>query len=171
MNWHILKCIGGHEREAADDIDKLMGKAFYPVETRHVRGRGKMGKPVIRAIRSPMMPTYVFARWNSYDPPWHALALSRYLSGYLATDLGNGPPAFVTDVQIDDMRNWSAASAGTSSGRGLRVGDMMRITSGPYAGWESEIEDIKGMMLTLRVMQFNRMFPMQVRADQAERAA
>jgi transcription antitermination factor NusG len=164
MHWYILKCIPNRQRAAANDVAKV-GDAYYPTEERTVRNSSGRA---LRSMRVASMPGYVFARLSGV--PWSVLRMSPALTGVLTTGDRFAAPALLSNDDIAALRASCAASAGPS-GRGFRRGDAIRIAAGPFIGWESRVTEISRMMVTCKVMQFDKMHEVDMPVHYVERVA
>lgn len=166
--WICLKAIGGREFAAARDVERLGGDAFVPWEYVQRRARGKMGRPILRAHRAPMLPGYVFCQWRG-EIPWHPLRLVEPIIGCLMRD---SRPAMFPQSDIDTLKSAAIASAGPAGGKGFRRGDMVRIAAGhPYEGWETRLLEIKDDIVRLEVSALGKLHRVKIPVTAIEKAA
>lgn len=165
--WYVLTTLPQREFKAERELSNGLGlHTLVPYEIRHRKSLAKGNKPVMVPYRVPLMPGYLFAG-SSDDLPWYDIRAIRDIRG--SVQFG-GIHATLTDTQMSRIRAM-AADTRNESHRGLRIGDRVSITSGPFRSLDGLVEAIGLGGVTVTVDVFSRPVPVKIRPDQIERAA
>lgn len=123
--WHAVRVLGGSESTVARALRALDG--FSPVYDDDVSG----------GLR-PLLPGYVFARWETHDPfSWYFVRRTRHVIGFI----GSPWPVEVSDPVVErwfDQQNRLGAVILEENQlevmRGFGPGDLLKLINGPFTG-------------------------------------
>lgn len=137
ISWYAVQTKPHSEGRALDNLLRQGYGAYLPrarVELSHARRR--------QIVLRPLFPRYLFAGLDRASMPWRPI-----LSTFGVTDLvrAGGEPAPVPAPIIAALQEREAAGAFDRTGRSatLRLGDLVRVTSGAF-------EDMIGRLVELR---------------------
>lgn len=137
--WHCCYVETSSEIEVAEDIHDTLGfPVFVPAEKVWGVHRGRRVPKV-----KPLFEGYVFPRVDPYREDWSAL---KHIDGVIAV-LGaptdrDGVPSYVPTAAIEALRkaqDMGVFDRTTPLPDGFVVGETVRISDGPFAGWNAEI--------------------------------
>ncbi len=177
--WYVLRTLTGQEQkvqkllEAAaieQGLGDCIGEALVPVE-RVIRV--KNGKKT--SVTRKLFPGYVFLEAALYDsehkiyaPAWSCIRNVQGVIGFL----GGDPPHPLSDKEVEDLRGQSAASGEKPRAElGFDVGEKVRITDGPFAGFSGIVQEVDPNRGRLKVCVsiFAREVPTEVEGWQVEK--
>jgi transcription antitermination factor NusG len=160
--WHALYTRYQHERLVQQILSEKGFETFLPLyQTRH------RWKDRVKQVSVPLFPSYVFIRGG----------LDRRLDIVTATGfhsiVSEGErPGIVTPDEIDAMRQLVETRLRVEPHPFLRVGDRVRIKSGPLAGLEGLLVRKKNQYrLVLSIELLQQSVATEVDAYQLERVA
>lgn len=142
--WYVAQVAPGREIIARDHIIWRGHGAFVPTFNRTFQTQGTRRKRI--TVKRPWMPRYVFIEGPNI--PWWLLDRMTIVSGVLAP---NGKPLAIPQHAMD----WFMASNGMifdetlKAVRSIRIGDLVRISSGPLCGEIGVVQHVKGKSLTV----------------------
>jgi transcriptional antiterminator NusG len=136
--WHILQVFPGREAKVWRALDRRGISAYLPIE---VRARNRKTGAVARrkhlghVIKSPFIPGLIFI--PDFELENSQLREIDDVEGLLYV----GPClAFLTLAQLDHLRALEALSNMPRGQRKYALGQMVRITDGPFFGFEGRID-------------------------------
>lgn len=167
MIWHVLKVAPQRERWVEMEIKRGLGLATcVPCVRLYRKARGKGGKPTLIPYHQPIFPSYVMV--GSHDSaPWFDLSQIKHVHGRI---MFGSIPATLSTSEIDRIR-LMAKDVKPESARSFAAGDAIKITSGPFASFETIIREIRPDGVRIELELFGRATPMIMAPDQIERAA
>lgn len=136
---HVCYVETSSEIEVAEDIHDECGfPVFVPAERVWTVRRGRR----VQACR-PLFSGYVFPIVDPYRQDWSRL---KHVDGVIAV-LGepateDGVPSYVPSAWVDAMRkaqDMGVFDRTTPLPDGFVIGEEVRISDGPFAGWNAEI--------------------------------
>lgn len=139
LNWYIAFVKSNQERRAAEVLDR-MGQEYYLPIQREIHKWSDRNKIVERLV----IPRLIFIRCRECDriplkdKVWQ-------ICGYMSNG-GSYNPSIVRDVEMETFRAMVEHSGRIVSmaSKPLAVGDHVKITSGPLAGYECELVSLDG---------------------------
>jgi transcription antitermination factor NusG len=143
-SWYVAQVAPGREIIARDHIIWRGHGAFVPTFTRTFQTQGERRKRI--TVKRPWMPRYVFIEGPNI--PWWLLDRMTIVSGVLAP---NGRPLAIPQHAMD----WFMSNNGVifdetlQKERNIRIGDLVRVASGPLHGELGVVEYVKGKSLTM----------------------
>lgn len=144
--WHVAYVETSSEIDTAKDIHDTLGfPVFVPAERVWTVRRGRR----VQACK-PLFEGYVFPRVDPYREDWSRL---RKIDGVIDV-LGapadrEGIPSYIPTIWVDAMRkaqDMGIFDRTTHMPDGFKVGDTVRISDGPFTGWNAEIQSFIAKM-------------------------
>lgn len=144
--WHVAYVETSSEIDTAEAIhDELGFTVFVPAERVWTMKRGRR----VQACK-PLFEGYIFPCVDPYREDWSAL---RHIDGVIDV-LGapadrEGIPSYVPTAWVDAMRkaqDMGVFDRTTPLPDGFKVGETVRISDGPFAGWNAEIQGFVAKM-------------------------
>jgi len=140
-NWYAIQTKPNAEPTAYVGLGAKGFDVFYPVETLRTFWRGRSGSGAGTKTKS-LFTGYIFARLDA----------GRHMQAVLETQgvedilrSGTGKLSPVPDEIINDFRRLVNVGAfdRTSIGTWLKIGDNVKVVSGPFAGLVAKIKSAK----------------------------
>lgn len=157
MIWYILLAKKQRELRAAEALRRSGATVFVPVERVVRRVRSARGTRVLEGQRL-LTPGYVFA-----DLPF---ADCDDIRGVM---LINGRPATLTDAAMRPLFEATGRIVGDAARpRTFRVGDLVRMATGPFAGQIVTIGNVRGDKLKVAARLFGTEVAADIKADMVE---
>lgn len=166
--WYALQV----ERHAENAVDSLLWDVgiehwlpMKKVKPPRRGGRGKDDRPTYERLA---FPGYVFVRVMPMADAFAGLRLLKGVTGIVSDASG---PVHVPDRILLEWRAFLQRDPETEA-FWLRVGQMVRINSGPFATYNGFVADLSDAQrlgrLIVEVMIFGQMAPVQLGLDQIE---
>ena len=169
--WYAVHTYSGHENKVKTNIERRaeslglkdrITRILVPVEeeTRNRNGRRA-------TIKRKVFPGYVLIEMDLDDQTWYLVKNTIGVTGFVSS--GNKP----VPLQEREVQNILESLAG----KGLRVtpqwqkGEVIRVTSGPFADFNGTIEEVNTEKQKLKVLIsiFGRDTPVELDFNQIER--
>jgi transcription antitermination factor NusG len=134
LPWFALQVRSQRENYVADQLSAKGYELFLPLYTCRKRWSDR-----IKKIELPLFPGYLFCRFDPYD------RLPILKTPWLLRIVGfNHIPAPVDEEEIGSVRILVASGAAAQPWPFARVGERVRIESGPFRGVIGVLTQIKG---------------------------
>lgn len=98
--------------------------------------------PRQKTKRKPLFPGYIFVRFDPDATQWRAIGNTYGVARLVA--LRENRPDQVPDVVINTLFARCDDAGFVLPPNNLSIGDKIQITDGPFAGWVSKVEKMKG---------------------------
>ena len=132
MHWYCLHTKPLKEQQVASYCSVHLGVQTYFPRLRQYRVIRRQRRLVTR----PLFPRYLFSR---FDPAVLFRAV-RYAPDILDIVSNGGGPTIVPDALIGNLQSWAGDEVDIITLQpGLRAGDQVEITSGPFQGFSGTI--------------------------------
>lgn len=153
VHWFAIQSRPGLEAAAESNLRALPIETLLPLARRLVRHATRTPRMVVR----PLFRGYLFGRFCGAA----SLRAVSYSRGVLRVVGGGGRPWPVDDAIIADIRERIGPEGCVEiPQRTLRVGDSVRITSGPLSGWsgvfDCELSDTQRVVILIETLQQGR---------------
>lgn len=174
--WYVLRAISGKEAKVKEILDAAMrntdwGKFVYQVlipteKVMTVRG----GKKVIKERN--LYSGYVFVECLLTGEVLYELRNTTNVIDFLK---GRGKDADPVQLHENDVRRMLGAADNlvdeSSQGEAFMVGETVKVTYGPFSGFNAVIEEVNREKKKLKVMVkiFGRKTPLELENSQVER--
>ena len=173
-HWYIIHTYSGFEnkvkqslRQRADAYgmgDKI-GEILVPTET--VVEKGRDGKA--RKTTKKFFPGYVLVQMEMSDEAWHVVRSTPKVTGFVGG--GQRPVPMDTDEVERILNQVHVTEEKPKPKFDYRVGEVVRITEGPFSNFTGTVEEINEDRSTLKVMVsiFGRATPVELEFHQVTR--
>lgn len=151
LPWHIVRRVGKSDQHALDWLKRMNLRTYYPLvrEMRPVprdklsRKQRSAGITLMRPSLVPFFAGYIFVQMQMKGLDWQRLKDIAGLGGLVSKD--GILPVRVSNELIDAIR--SREVGGAVPGRTpakliFKLGQSVRITSGPFASFEGLVEKL-----------------------------
>lgn len=153
------------ERIVSNGLSNLFGDIIVPKEDlieKNIKGEK-------RKIKRKFFPGYIFIKMHVNTESWHLLKGTPKVTGFVGDQLNPRP---VDDFEMEKIV--SQISEGVKRPKAkieFSKGDSVKITEGPFAGFNGIIDDIKPDKSKLEVLVsiFGRATPVELDFNQVER--
>jgi transcription antitermination factor NusG len=173
--WYAIQSEPSSETLAEKEIGKLGYLVYVPRFTLKARDRSSHRKVI--EVKRPLFKRYLFARLAPAIDPVGSIMRCRGVTGFVR--LGEKSIA-VPDTEIERLQhaeggNFDIPYTRTKTPIELDVGDVVRATAGPFAGFTGELIrlipklDGPGRIVALFHL-FGRLSEVELEADQVEGA-
>lgn len=171
MQWYVLKAYSGSEdyvkkalekRIKADGMESLFGEIVVPKEKVVEMYRGQK-----RTSDRKSIPGYVLVQMVMNDDTWHMVrSISKKVLGFVGGT--SDRPVPISEKEVSQMR------AGVDKPKPkivYEVGEVVRITGGPFADFNGVVEEVNYDKDRLRVavLIFGRSTPVELEFSQVEK--
>ena len=131
--WFALQVRTRHEMGIADHLEAIGYESFLPLYKSRRRWSDR-----IKEVDTPLFPGYIFCRFNSQN--W--LPILKH-PGVIQIVGYNRIPVPIDDFEIDAIRTLGASGLPNQPWPFPKVGDRVRIESGPLRGLEGMLVEFK----------------------------
>ncbi len=167
VRWYVAHTYSGYENKVKTNLEKivenrgmqhLIKDCRIPVEIT-VENEGTENE---KEIESKVFPSYVLVKMIMTDESWHIVRNIRGVTGFVGP---GSKPVPLTDEEV--------AAIGIEVRTvelGYNVGDSVKITGGPLAGFVGVVEEISSDKKKIKVMasMFGRETPVELDSDSVE---
>jgi transcription termination/antitermination protein NusG len=162
--WYVINTYSGHEYKVIEALKtriKTMGledqifQAIIPIQSKMVIRRGQKVKS-----QEKTFPGYVLIQMSLSDDSWITVRTTQGVTGFIGAD--NKPQA-ISQVEVDKILNHTEEEKPKYE-TPFSIGDIVKITSGPFADFIGTIDSIdqeKGKIRCL-VSFFERETPVEL---------
>ena len=170
LNWYAVQVAAGFENKmiqeivakaASSGLSDSFGEMIVMVEEGVKLKNGQDKK----------IPGYIFVRMDMNDDAWFLVRNATKVLGFLGSKKGKKPVP-VSDAEVDNMINRKEKTADDPKVKGMfDYGEMVRVSSGPFADFQGVVEDINHdkHRLVVSVMIFGRSTPVELEFGQVEK--
>lgn len=153
------------ERIELQGLQDQFGEVLVPTEEVVEMKSGQR-----RKSERKFFPGYVLVNMEMNDDTWHLVRHIPHVMGFIG---GTGDrPAPITDKEVDAIINRMEASEEKPRPKTLyEVGEVVRVTDGPFADFSGVIEEVNYEKSRVRVSVtiFGRPTPVELSFDQIEK--
>lgn len=165
--WYVVHTYSGHENKVKMNIEKIVenrGMEEIILEVKvptEEKVEFKNGKKKVK--ESKLFPGYVLIKMHMTDESWYLVRNTRGVTGFVGP---SSKPIPLTDQEIRAM--------GVEEPRvevDVKVGETIKVTSGPFETFMGTIEHINVEKQTLKVLisMFGRETPVELEFNQIEK--
>ncbi|MFN3652656.1 MAG: transcription termination/antitermination protein NusG [Armatimonadota bacterium] len=169
--WYAVHTYSGHENKVKTNIERRaeslglrekINRILVPTEeeTRNRNGRRS-------TIKRKVFPGYVLIEMDLDDRTWYLVKNTIGVTGFVSS--GNKP----VPLQEHEVRNILEAleSGGVQTRPQWQKGEVIRVTSGPFADFNGTIEEVNLEKQKVKVLIsiFGRDTPLELEFNQIER--
>jgi len=170
-NWYAVHTYAGHENKVKTTIERraesmnLKDKIFRILIPTEQELRTRAGKK--REIQRKIFPGYVLIEMVLDDSTWYLVKSTTGVTGFVTS--GNRP----VPLQEKEIANILQAAEGPRQKPKIQweTGQVIRVTSGPFADFTGTIQDVNVHKEKLRVLIsiFGRDTPVELDLTQVEK--
>jgi transcriptional antiterminator NusG len=172
LNWYAISTLSGQEKRAKRDLefrfhslglDGQLKRVVIPSETVVIESKGKK-----RECERRVMPGYLLVNMHLTEESLYAVNTTPGLGGFVGSD--NSRPVPLSREEVARFLRTEEAPIKKKE-LTFRVGEEVRIVSGPLTDFEGFVEEVNEDRRKLRVVTriFERDTPVEVGYDQVER--
>lgn len=166
--WYVVHTYSGYENAVSAAVMKaaqnrgmtdVIQEVKIPMETvTEVTEKGE------KTVERKIFPGYVLVKMILSDETWHLIHNVRGATGFVGSD-GKAVP--LTEQEIFDL-----GVERREVNLGYNIGDTVKVTDGPLAGFFGKVEDldIDSNSVNVIVSMFGRETPVELELDQVEPA-
>lgn len=165
--WYVVHTYSGHENKVKMNIEKIVenrGMQDVVLEVRvptEEKVEYKDGKKKVK--ESKLFPGYALVKMYMTDESWYLVRNIRGVTGFVGP---SSKPIPLTDEEIKSM--------GVEEPKieiDIKVGETIKVTSGPFETFMGTVENINKEKQTLKVLisMFGRDTPVELEFDQVEK--
>lgn len=175
LKWYAVQVASNFENKmiqelmskvAASGLGDSFGEMIVPVEEIVELKNGKK-----RKTERKLIPGYIFVRMDMNDEAWFLVRNATKVLGFLGGKKGKKPVP-MSDDSVQKMINKKEESEEKPKMKVMfDFGEMVRVSSGPFADFQGTIEDINydKHRLVVSVMIFGRSTPVELEFGQVEK--
>ena len=165
--WYVIHTYSGYENAVKTSIEKFVNgrgmedmilRMEIPVET--VKEVSESGEA--KEVERKVFPGYVLCKMVLTDESWHLIHNVRGATGFVGA---GGKAVPLTEQEIYDLGVERHEIV-----TGYQVGDTVKVTDGPLAGFLGTVEELEPEKDRVRVVvsMFGRETPVDLELDQVE---
>ena len=136
MQWHLVLCRPNQHHIAHRSLERLDCEVFLPQQTSQRKWRGR----VIHETR-PFFPGYLFVGMDPARPIWEPVRRAYGVSRIVGFG-EHGPASVPSQIVAGLMARCDAQGILTPMADDFEVGDRVRIISGPFKDFVTQIDRI-----------------------------
>ena len=173
--WYFVNTYSGHEKKVQEKLlmrASSMGMEDYIFrvivpETTEV----EVKEGVTKEKTKKLFPGYVLVEMIMTDEAWFVVRNTPGVTGFIGSSGKGAKPTPLQPYEVDKILNNMGMSRLEVS-TDLAVGELVKVTSGPFAGMEGKIEslDLPNQVLTVLLDLFGQETSVEVEISQIEKA-
>lgn len=156
IKWYVLQTVTGHENVAKQNLETVIRKNEYlqnrifeiviPMDEEIVE---KDGKKVSKMVKK--MPGYILVKMIYGDDLWHDVTRTPSIIAFV------GPNARAIAISDEEVARLGLETS-TFANQELKVGDVIEVLTGSFAGMSGPIESVdeNKRTCTIKLVLFNR---------------
>lgn len=165
--WYVVNTYAGHENRVKENLEKrleTMGIAdnlfrIVVAEETQVEVKNEKSKEVTRNI----FPGYLFVEMIMTDEAWYVVRNTPGVTGFIGSSGGGAKPIPVKGEEIEAILK-RIGKSDKSIEVEFKVGDSVRIVSGPFSGMEGVVDSMNDatQVATVLIILFGRETPTDI---------
>ena len=173
--WYVVNTYSGHEKKVQEKLlmrASSMGMEDYIFrvivpETTEVDVKDGVTKEKTKKL----FPGYVLVEMIMTDEAWFVVRNTPGVTGFIGSSGKGAKPTPLQPYEVDKILNNMGMSRLEVS-TDLAVGELVKVTSGPFSGMEGKIEslDLPNQVLTVLLDLFGQETSVEVEISQIEKA-
>ena len=173
--WYVVNTYSGHEKKVQEKLlmrASSMGMEDYIFrvivpETTEVEVKDGVTKEKTKKL----FPGYVLVEMIMTDEAWFVVRNTPGVTGFIGSSGKGAKPTPLQPYEVDKILNNMGMSRLEVS-TDLAVGEIVKVTSGPFSGMEGKIEslDLPNQVLTVLLDLFGQETSVEVEISQIEKA-
>ena len=174
MRWYVVHAYSGFEKS----VQKALKERIERSEVAHMFGQILVPVEEVMEIKAgrkalterKFFPGYVLVEMDMTDETWHMVKSTPKVTGFVG---GSGNrPAPISQKEVDAILHQMQEGVEKPRPKVLfEVGEVLRVTDGPFADFNATVEDIDydKSRLKVSVLIFGRATPVDVDFSQVEK--
>ena len=165
--WYVVNTYAGHENRVKENLEKrletmgISDNLFRVVvaEETQIEVKNEKSKEVVRNI----FPGYLFVEMIMTDEAWYVVRNTPGVTGFIGSSGGGAKPIPVKDEEIEAILR-RIGQSDKAVEVSFKVGDVVKIMSGPFSGMEGTIETMNDeiQVATVLIILFGRETPTDI---------
>jgi len=165
--WYVVNTYAGNENRVKENLEKrleTMGISdnlfrIVVAEETQIEVKNEKSKEVVRNI----FPGYIFAEMIMTDEAWYVVRNTPGVTGFIGSSGGGAKPFPVKEKEMEAILRRIGQSEKAVE-VDFKVGDNVKILSGPFSGMEGKIESMNDQTLvaTVLIILFGRETPTDI---------
>ena len=165
--WYVVNTYAGHENRVKENLEKrletmgISDNLFRVVvaEETQIEVKNEKSKEVVRNI----FPGYLFVEMIMTDEAWYVVRNTPGVTGFIGSSGGGAKPIPVKDEEIEAILR-RIGQSDKAVEVSFKVGDVVKIMSGPFSGMEGTIETMNDeiQVATVLIILFGREKPTDI---------
>ena len=171
--WYVVQTYSGMEYAAKRNLDRrivsmnmedYIFQVLIPEEKRYEKKKNGELKEIVERI----YPGYLFVDMIVTDDSWWVVRNTPMVSGFLGSSGGGAKPVPLPNDEIIPILKQCGLKLEIQVD--FKVGDIVNVISGTFAGQEATVEsiDVEEQVVTVLVDFFGRQTPRELRFDEVE---
>ena len=172
LKWYVIHTYSGFENKAKEilrerikqqNFENKFGEILIPIETVERIRNGKR-----HSQNKKCFPSYMFVQMNFSEETAHLVRNTSKITGFVGN--AKNPPN-LTESEVKRMQFIATEAPKKRIAVEYCIGDLVKVTDGPFSNFNGSIEEIKPEKQKLRVMVsiFGRSTPVELDYVQVDR--
>ncbi len=173
--WYVVNTYSGHEKKVQEkllmrassmNMEDYIFRVIVPEQT-EVEVKDGVTKEKVKKL----FPGYVLVEMIMTDEAWFVVRNTPGVTGFIGSSGKGAKPTALQPYEVDKILNNMGMSRLEVSSD-LAIGELVKITSGPFAGMEGKISelDLKNQKLIVLLDLFGQETDVEVEISQIEKA-
>ena len=173
--WYVVNTYSGHEKKVQEKLlmrassmgmEDYIFRVIIPEQT-----EVEVKDGVTKEKTKKLFPGYVLVEMIMTDEAWFVVRNTPGVTGFIGSSGKGAKPTPLQPYEVDKILNNMGMSRLEVS-TDLVVGELVKVTSGPFAGMEGKIEslDLPNQVLTVLLDLFGQETSVEVEISQIEKA-
>ena len=165
--WYVVNTYVGHENRVKENLEKrleTMGISdnlfrIVVAEETQIEVKNEKTKEVVKNI----FPGYLFVEMIMTDEAWYVVRNTPGVTGFIGSSGGGAKPIPVKGPEIEKILRMIGQSDKAVE-VSFKVGDVVKILSGPFSGMEGSVESMNDQtqIATVLIILFGRETPTDI---------
>ena len=167
VRWYVAHTYSGYENKVKTNLEKIVENRGLQHLIKDVRVPVEItveneGEEDEKQVENKIFPSYVLVKMLMTDESWHVVRNIRGVTGFVGP---GSKPVPLTDEEVEAIGVESFAKE-----LDYKVGDSVRITGGPLAGFIGVVEEISDDKKKIKVIasMFGRETPVELDSDSVQ---
>lgn len=173
--WYVVNTYSGHEKKVQEkllmransmNMEDYIFRVIVPEQT-EVEVKDGVTKEKVKKL----FPGYVLVEMVMTDEAWFVVRNTPGVTGFIGSSGKGAKPTALQPYEVDKILN-SMGMSRLEVSTDLQVGEVVKITSGPFGGMEGKISnlDLDNQQITVLLDLFGQETDVEVEISQIEKA-
>jgi transcription termination/antitermination protein NusG len=143
--WYVVNTYAGHENRVKENLEKrvesmgLEDNLFRILVAEVLEVEVKANGKEVEKMKN-LFPGYLFVEMIMTDEAWYIVRNTPGVTGFIGSSGGGAKPFPVSDIEMDAILSRIGERKRVID---FKVGDMVRITNGPFANNEGKVVELR----------------------------